>query len=918
MERIIKNSACVFMLMATVIGCIKEIEMNNDAQDQEGLQAVVFHAGWAPETKTILQEDGEVFWAPGDSITLVSERLEDGQLSGCVSKLVSTNTSAASSASFIPTWGSVDENPSVYYAIYPYDPSMKNSIMGNTIWITIPTVQTAIAGSFDHRAFASYAVSNNQNLYFKNLCGGVKFSVAQEGINEISFRYASGEAMSGDFVLSFEDGELPSKKEGLNLSDGVIVRAPDNTSFEVGKYYYAVMYPVKNDSLIISYKKGSLPAVYLTTERSDIKRSVFKRLYNIDENLHHVASTDALMKATLPDYLMEVDFRQKITEAYFHPASDYVTDVNLGTSFTPVYFELVGTVAHYYTPMDRFNVRDVSVRMFAFWKSLTKVDLSGVDTSDATDFTEFFGACTSLKSVDLSNINTSNAVYLTNMFGGSGFESLDLSSFNTSNVIDMSGLFSGCKNLRDINWGRFDTSNCINMQGMFSGCKNLRDLNLGSFDTRNCFNMSYMFWGCASLQKLDLSSFDVSLVDRATNMCSNFAIRRKHCDVRASNSTRDLMCSVDANMPLVSRDHYITWIAPNEEFPPFVDPFQDLYKSSDYSKDKTYRLLQTATKGKGLDIVILGDAYTDRLIDDGTYDIDLNSAIENIFLEEPLKSLRDYFNVYVIYAVSENETYDGITAFDIIFEDGSTHMGMSDFGNDLDDYMKVALPNYGREINTGRPIPFIILIANSHRYAGTCAFYDSGSTIVYSPLGPNEIEFHSIICHEFGHAIGRLADEYYNWNGTFENNDYFTGQCANGFWPNIDVTSDPNSVKWSRFLQDGRYANQGLGIFDGGFANYAYGIWRPTENSIMNNAPSGFNAPCREAIYKRVNELADDSFVYDYETFVAFDRPSWDNNTSTTNSVARKNHGRTMRPLPPPVFIKGAKNPNGASTTIHN
>lgn len=132
-------------------------------------------------------------------------------------------------------------------------------------------------------------------------------------------------------------------------------------------------------------------------------------------------------------------------------------------------------------------------------------------------------------------------------------------------------------------------------------------------------------------------------------------------------------------------------------------------------------------------------------------------------------------------------------------------------------------------------------------------------------------------------------------------------------------TSDPNSVKWCRFINDERYASQGLGVFEGGFADYAYGIWRPTENSLMNNAGTGFNAPCREAIYKRVNELADDSFVYDYEAFVAFDRPSWDENTtSNSNSVARLNIRRTMRALPPPVFIKGTKNPNGASTTIHN
>lgn len=40
----------------------------------------------------------------------------------------------------------------------------------------------------------------------------------------------------------------------------------------------------------------------------------------------------------------------------------------------------------------------------------------------------------------------------------------------------------------------------------------------------------------------------------------------------------------------------------------------------------------------------------------------------------------------------------------------------------------------------------------------------------------------------------------------------------------------------------------------------------------MGSATTGFNAPSREAIYRNVNMLTDDSFVYDYETFVAFDQ----------------------------------------------
>ena len=37
---------------------------------QENLHKVVFHAGWEPETRTTHQEDGSIWWSPGDSIAL--------------------------------------------------------------------------------------------------------------------------------------------------------------------------------------------------------------------------------------------------------------------------------------------------------------------------------------------------------------------------------------------------------------------------------------------------------------------------------------------------------------------------------------------------------------------------------------------------------------------------------------------------------------------------------------------------------------------------------------------------------------------------------------------------------------------------------------------------------------------------------
>ena len=83
------------------------------------------------------------------------------------------------------------------------------------------------------------------------------------------------------------------------------------------------------------------------------------------------------------------------------------------------------------------------------------------------------------------------------------------------------------------------------------------------------------------------------------------------------------------------------------------------YTSTDYSQDGVVKTLQTATKGNGIDLVLMGDAYSDRLIADGTYDKTMNIAMEKFFAVEPYKSFRDHFNVYAVY----NELYRYIRFF---------------------------------------------------------------------------------------------------------------------------------------------------------------------------------------------------------------------------------------------------------------
>ena len=94
-----------------------------------------------------------------------------------------------------------------------------------------------------------------------------------------------------------------------------------------------------------------------------------------------------------------------------------------------------------------------------------------------------------------------------------------------------------------------------------------------------------------------------------------------------------------------------------------------------------------------------------------------------------------------------------------------------------------------------------------------------------------------------------------------------------GWYMNIDTTNDPAEIKWSHFLSDSRYKEDGVGIFEGAY-RYGRGVYRPSEDSMMRTTYTGygFNAPSREAIYYRIHKLAfGDEWQYDYEKFVEYD-----------------------------------------------
>ncbi len=839
----ISRSLFVVLLVAVTLGCTKE---DQQPIDQDNLHEVVFHAGWAPETKTVLQEDGSVWWSPGDEIALY--------VFGDTTKyrLKSNSTEPSPITDFV---GRIGDKEGPYYAIYPY----KNAA-DNFYSFTIPDVQYATAGGFSEGQFVSFAKSDSNSLTFYNVCAGFKFSVAHEGISKIVFKnILNNKPITGDMEIGFysifpEDPFIQARSGNHNLSDLLTVYPLNGKYFIPGEFYYASIRPQDGVSFVMSFYTDEQVAT-TTLSGWNAERSKIAVLREKDKDLTFEDNNNYTYSILGENILPEGFDKTIIQEVVFHTSSDVTTETVVPSSvpsnygynylgYIPVYFELQGTTAHYYTQADRYMMNGPNCVSFTNWRSLRSIDLSMFCTEQVSSFQEMFNGCVSLESVDLSSFNTSSA-----------------QSFI----------------------------------GMFQGCKSLKMLDISNFSSLRLTYAASIFGRCYDLVKLDLGSFDLSVCGTSHAML-DFAKFSKNCAIRCSSATRAKLSDYDSR--LGSNADYITWVLPEDELPdlePIVDP--TLYTSTDFSKDKTVRILHKATKGNGVDIVLLGDAYSDRMIADGTYDRDMELAMNAILKDEPYASFKDYINVFTVYAVSKNEIpYYTHTAFDASIGQYDADNGVLAYSENYDvyRYASIAFPDKDLE-----DVAMIIIINQAEGegnswtdgVAGSEAWYENNEYLDYAAHARSigminrrdrsQTEtFSQIVAHEFGHVFAKLGDEYilkYGQISDWEKDFIVRYYTHNGWWNNIDVTCDPQAVKWKKFLEDERYSGTDIGIYEGGYT-YSLGVWHPSANSIMNSVNGNpgndkFNAPSRELIYKRIHKLAlGKDWQFDYESFVEYDQ----------------------------------------------
>ena len=239
---------CLAVLTAMVSAC-SEDELADNTQPS-GKVPMEFYANTDASTRTELTTENAVYWEANDAISLFDPKGDNNRFYTTESGPRVTFTGEATPAD------------GTYYALYPYNTNAQ--IEGTTITTTLPAEQDAREGSFAQGLNPSVATADaTNNLYFKNVCALVKFTLdgsSTTTITKATLCGNNGEALAGTVTID------ASQENPITNIDpewaGIEIALKGNLI--AGKTYYFVTAPA-------SLSKG------LTLSLYDDKGNVWKK-----------------------------------------------------------------------------------------------------------------------------------------------------------------------------------------------------------------------------------------------------------------------------------------------------------------------------------------------------------------------------------------------------------------------------------------------------------------------------------------------------------------------------------------------------------------------------------------------------------------------------------------------------------------
>lgn len=278
--------ALLALSLALALACSRE-----EPLEPEMLIIPVTRAG----TRTVLQEDGAVWWSPGDCLLFFAEP-------GKGSLFVSRNTEPAPTADFsgiLEDW----HLDLPLYAFYPA--SAEVSFDGERFTVTLPPEQDAVPGTFaDGLSFAA-GRGTPEGVTMRNVLGGICLSVNRPDIRSITLRSLGGEVLSGRFSFGLGADGRPGDIVPEGTSDAVVLRSADGSCLEAGATYYLMLLPGELSGYTLTITTDDAVGTLEKAEAFTLDRSVLKRIGTVGEGLswqplgETIPIPDPVLKAAL-------------------------------------------------------------------------------------------------------------------------------------------------------------------------------------------------------------------------------------------------------------------------------------------------------------------------------------------------------------------------------------------------------------------------------------------------------------------------------------------------------------------------------------------------------------------------------------------------------------------------------------------
>ena len=234
--------ASVFIL---AVAC-QQVETLVEPEVVEGPEFSARIEEFGGETKTALAYGNSVVWSIGDQLAIFQGKSVADKYQ------VKSDCAGTTSGTFEIVANGTGSQAATFktnIAVYPYlDELVCTPVTENGAYqitgVTIPSVQTYLAGSFSDESFLMAAMSDGSDdhtLNFKNLCGALKLQLkGTMKVKSIVLQGHDGEKLSGDAVVTvFQDGVLPvvsmsadaSERITLDCGEGVQLDADTATDF---------------------------------------------------------------------------------------------------------------------------------------------------------------------------------------------------------------------------------------------------------------------------------------------------------------------------------------------------------------------------------------------------------------------------------------------------------------------------------------------------------------------------------------------------------------------------------------------------------------------------------------------------------------------------------------------------------------